>query len=343
MTSTSQHPEQKPTAERVMEAFRGYQRTAAMKAAIELDLFTIIGDGKSTVPDIAAAARASERGIRILCDHLAVQGFLNKSGAAYTLAPDAQLFLDRKSPSCINDAAFGFFASAEVMHSFGSLAAAVRNGGTAAEGQGMMDPNDPLWVDFAVSMVNVQRPMAHGLAKVLNAEAGSPWKVLDVASGHGLFGVTLAAKNPNAEVYSQDWESVLAVAQKNADAAGVTARFHKIPGDAFQVDLGSDYDLVLLTNFLQLLDVAAIEVFLKKIFRVLKSGGRVITLGFIPNEDRISPLGPAVFSLMMLATTPGGDAYTFSDYDRMFRAAGFARAELVALPNAPQQLIISTK
>ncbi len=326
-----------------MDAFRGYQRTAAMKAAIELDLFSAIGAGNSSVPEIAAAVRASERGIRILCDNLAVQGFLNKVGAAYTLEPDAALFLDRKSPSCINDAAFGFFASEEVIGAFDSLADAVRKGGTAAQGHGMMDPNDPLWVDFAVSMVNVQRPMAHGLAKILNAEAGIPWKVLDVAAGHGLFGVVLAAKNPNADVYSQDWAPVLEVAQKNANAAGVSARFHKIPGDAFKVDLGSGYDLVLLTNFLQLLDVAAIEVFLKKVHTVLKPGGRVVTLGFIPNEDRISPPAPGLFSLMMLATTPGGDAYTFSDYDRMFRAAGFTRSEPVALPNAPQQLIISTK
>ncbi len=250
-----------------MEAFRGYQRTAAMKAAIELDLFTLIGEGKNSVPEIAAAARASERGIRILCDNLAVQGFLNKANAAYTLAPDTEMFLDRKSPSCINDAAAGFFASQEVIRSFDSLADAVRKGGTAAQGQGMMDPNDPLWVDFAVSMVNVQRPMAFGVAKVLNAEAGAPWKVLDVASGHGLFGVVLASKNPNAEIYSQDWAPVLEVAQKNAYAAGVTPRFHKIPGDAFNVDLGSEYDLVLLTNFLQLLDVTAIEVFLKKYMR----------------------------------------------------------------------------
>ncbi len=69
----------------------------------------------------------------------------------------------------------------------------------------------------------------------------------------------------------------------------------------------------------------------------------MVTLGFIPNEDRISPPAPGLFSLMMLATTPGGDAYTFSDYDRMFRAAGFKHSEPVALPNAPQQLIISTK
>ncbi|MGC2718032.1 MAG: class I SAM-dependent methyltransferase, partial [Candidatus Acidiferrales bacterium] len=331
------------TPERVMEAFRGYQRTAAMKAAIELDLFTLIGAGKNSVAELAAAAHASERGIRILCDNLAVEGFLNKAGAAYTLAPDAQVFLDRKSPSCINDAAAGFFASQEVIRSFDSLAEAVRKGGTAAQGEGMMDPNDPLWVDFAVSMVSVQRPMASGLAKVLNAEAGNPWKVLDIASGHGLFGVVLAARNPNAEIYSQDWAPVLEVAQKNADAAGVSARFHKIPGDAFKEDLGSGYDLVLLTNFLQLLDVAAIEIFLKKVYRVLKPGGRVVTVGFIPNEDRISPPAPGLFSLMMLATTPGGDAYTFSDYDRMFRAARFTRSEQVALPNVPQQLIISTK
>jgi hypothetical protein len=336
-------PEQKPTPERIMDAFNAYQRTAAMKTAIELDVFTLIGEGKTSPAELAAAASASERGMRILCDNLVVQGFLTRHDSAYGLTPDARAFLDCNSPSCINAAAKGFFASNEVIHSFDSLTEAVRKGGTAAPGEGLMDPDDPMWVKFAVSMVNPQTPQAHGVAKILNAEAGAPWKVLDIASGHGLFGVTIAAKNPNAVIYSQDWAAVLDVAQKNANAAGVAERFHKIPGSAFDVELGSEYDVVLLTNFLQLLDRKTIEGFLRKVYAAVKTGGRVVTLGFIPNDDRVSPPAPAAFSLVMLATTPGGEAYTFADYDAMFRGAGFTRNEKVELQGAPQQLMISMK
>jgi ubiquinone/menaquinone biosynthesis C-methylase UbiE len=333
----------KPTNERILDALNAYQRTAAIKSALDLDVFTVIGRGQTTAATIAAACRASERGIRILCDHLTVQGFLTKQGSNYALAPDAQVFLDRNSPACVADAATGFFASRETISSFDSLTEAVRKGGTAKSAEGTMGPEDPVWVDFAVSMINMQTPSAHGIAKILNAEAGQPWKVLDVASGHGLFGIVIASKNPNAEIYSQDWAPVLAVAQKNADAAGVSSRFRKIPGSAFEVDLGSGYDLILLTNFLQLLDPRSIETILKKVHAALKPGGRVVTLGFIPNDDRVSPPIPAAFSLMMLATTPGGDAWSFADYEKLFRAAGFQTNTLVPMPAGPQNVIISTK
>jgi ubiquinone/menaquinone biosynthesis C-methylase UbiE len=337
------NPAAKPTPERIMEAFNAYQRTAAMKTAIELDLFSLIGRGKNSIASLAAAARASERGLRILCDNLVTQGFLTKHDSTYALTPDSQAFLDRNSPTCIIDAAQGFFASDHVMRPFQSLTEAIRRGRNAADDDGMMDPEDPAWVDFAVSMATVQAPMAHNLAKILSVEDGRRMKVLDVAAGHGLFGIAIAAKNPNAEIYSQDWAPVLEVAQKQADIAGVASRFHKIPGSAFDIDLGSGYDLALLTNFLQLLDPATIETFLKKLHAALAPNGRVATLGFIPNDDRISPPAPALMSLMFFASTPGGEAYTLADYTRMFRSAGFKHVELVPVPNAPQQLVIATK
>ncbi len=66
-------------------------------------------------------------------------------------------------------------------------------------------------------------------------------------------------------------------------------------------------------------------------------------LEFIPDEDRVSPAMPAMFALVMLATTPQGDAYTFADYEPMFRAAGFSRVTLHALPPTEERVIIAEK
>ena len=66
-----------------------------------------------------------------------------------------------------------------------------------------------------------------------------------------------------------------------------------------------------------------------------------MTLEFVPNEDRVSPPVAATFSLMMLGTTPSGDAYTFSEFERMFRHAGFSRSELQPLSRSLEKLIIS--
>src|SRR3954468_13598644 len=90
--------------ERIFTAGNAYQQTAALRAAIELELFTAIGDGARTVPAIAAACRASERGTRILCDYLTIIGFLTKDAGGYQLTPDSSVFLNTRSPAYLGGA-----------------------------------------------------------------------------------------------------------------------------------------------------------------------------------------------------------------------------------------------
>jgi hypothetical protein len=82
---------------------------------------------------------------------------------------------------------------------------------------------------------------------------------------------------------------------------------------------------------------------LKKVHAALAPGGRAVTFEFIPNEDRVSPPLAASFSLMMLGSTPAGDAYTFAEFEQMFRNAGFSSNELHPLPPTFQQVVISYK
>jgi hypothetical protein len=82
---------------------------------------------------------------------------------------------------------------------------------------------------------------------------------------------------------------------------------------------------------------------MRKFQAALVPGGRCVTLDFIPNDDRVLPPIPAAFAMMMLGTTPAGDVYTFAEYDRMFRNAGFASSELHPLTRAPQAAIVSHK
>ncbi len=109
------------------------------------------------------------------------------------------------------------------------------------------------------------------------------------------------------------------------------------------MDYGEGYDVVLLTNFLHHFDPPTNEKLLRKVHAALADGGRAVTLEFVPNDDRVSPLGVAGFSLVMLAGTPSGDAYTFAEFDRMFKNAGFSKSEIHELPQVVQQLIVSQK
>lgn len=324
----------------IFDALNAYQRTAALRTGIDLNLFTAIGEGNSSVAAIASRVGASEKGTRVLCDFLAVVGLLKKDNGAYSLTPDSAMFLDRRSPACIADAA-QFLGSIRPM--FDSLTEAVRKGGTTLEGQGSVEDNNPLWIEFAHSMAPLMALPAEMIAQQLEASKAGAWKVLDIAAGHGLFGIALARHNSQANIVAVDWEAVLDVARENARKAGVDGRFSAKPGSAFDVDFGTGYDIVLLTNFLHHFDPSTCEGLLRKIHASLADGGRVVTLEFVPNDDRISPPSDAMFSMMMLGTTPSGDAYTFAEFDGMFRNAGFSRSELRELKPLPQRIVVSYK
>ncbi|MGH9430858.1 MAG: class I SAM-dependent methyltransferase [Terriglobia bacterium] len=331
---------QPPSPAILFDTLNAYQRTASLKAAIELDVFTAIGEGNATLAALAPRCAASEKGMRVLCDYLTVAGLLTKDGNAYALTPESAAFLDRRLPTYMGTIA-RFINSPELMDSFKDVAAVVRKGGTIASEEGTVEPENPLWVEFARSMAPMMTLPAEMIAKITGAQSGEPWKVLDIAAGHGLFGITIAKHNPQAAIVAVDWAGVLEVAKENARVAGVAARYSTLPGSAFEADFGGGYDLALITNFLHHFDPPTCEALLRRVHAALKPGGRAATLEFVPNDDRVSPPVAAQFSLMMLGTTRAGDAYTFREFEDMFRNAGFSRSEIHPLSPTPQQLIIS--
>lgn len=339
---SSPQQSQGPSPALFFETMNAHQRTAALKGAIQLDVFTAIGEGNVTAHSIATRCHTSERGMRILCDYLVIIGFLTKDGASYGLTPDTAVFLDRRSSAYLGTAE-RFLASPTLIDAYKDVAAIVRKGGEVMSAHGTMDADHPIWVEFARSMAPMMAMPAEAIAKLAGAEKGTSWKVLDIAAGHGLFGIAIARQNPNATVVAVDWGHVLDVAREHAVSAGVASRYQVLPGSAFEVEFGEGYDIVLLTNFLHHFDPATCETLLRKVAAALKPGGRAITFEFVPNEDRVSPPMAASFSMMMLGTTENGDAYTFSEFDRMFRNSGFGASELHPIPPSPGQVIISHK
>jgi 2-polyprenyl-3-methyl-5-hydroxy-6-metoxy-1,4-benzoquinol methylase len=339
MSATAPHA---PSPALIFETLNAYQRSGALHAAIELDLFTAIAEGNTSARMIAERIKASIKGTRVLCDYLTVMGFLNKQRDDYSLGSDASAFLNRHSPAYMGSIS-RFLGNVEGLAAFKDIAAIVRKGGTVMGQEGMESAENPVWVEFARSMAPLTTIPAQLIADLIGAKDSAKWKVLDIAAGHGIFGITLAKNNPNAEIVAVDWASVLEVAEENAMKAGVSDCFRKIPGSAFEVDFENGYDIVLITNFLHHFDVATNEDLLRKVHAAMAPGGRAVTVEFIPNEDRVTPPQDATFSLMMLGATASGDAYTFSEYDRMFRNAGFSRNELIQLDPSPQRVIVSYK
>jgi 2-polyprenyl-3-methyl-5-hydroxy-6-metoxy-1,4-benzoquinol methylase len=331
----------RPSPEKIFEALTRYQQTYALKAGIELELFTAIGEGANEPASLAGRVKSAERGVRILADYLTIQGFMTKENGKYALTPDAAVFLDKRSPAYMGAMA-EFLVSDQNVSSCQILAQSVRKGGTATKIGDNSKPEDERWVNFARSMSAMAVPMAGVLARMI-APSSAPVRILDIAAGHGMYGITVAKNLSNVQVTALDWPAVLEVAKENAAKAGVLDRFSTRAGSAFDADLGEGYDYIFITNFLHHFDPPTNEKLLRRFHAALKPRGKALTVEFVPNPDRVTPPMAAAFSLVMLAHTDAGDAYTFAEYEKMFRAAGFTSCSLQLVPELPQQVVVAEK
>jgi ubiquinone/menaquinone biosynthesis C-methylase UbiE len=331
---------QAPSPAAIIDTAFAYQRTFALKAAVECDIFTAIGEGNRTAAEIANARGISERGTRIVCDFLTTLGFLTKDGSNYALAPDAAMFLDRRSPAYLGSAV-EFLATFKNVEYAARATDVVRTGTTPDAAT--MAPEHEFWPLFARAMASFMALPAILTSQVADIDANAETRVLDIAAGHGEFGFAVARRYPKARIVALDWKPVLAVARERAKEAGLADRFEELAGDAFSVDFGTGYDLVLVPNFLHHFSEITNVAFLHKIAAALKRRGQIVIVEFVPNADRITPPLPARFAFTMLANTERGDAYTRAELDRMLEAAGFESIEERPLLPSPQTAIAARK
>ena len=325
----------------VAATLSAFERTAVLRAALDLDVFTAVAEGIDTSTDLAAHCGTAQRGMRVLLDCLAILGFLQKTSGRYRPTPEAAAFLDRRSKTNIIALA-RFAASAEKFNRYLSDPAGwVRAGGTLEEAN--TAPENPVWVEYAKGMGPLSAPTAEAMANLLQTWKLPATRVLDVAAGHGLYGIAVASRYPEAQITGLDWAPVLEVAKSNAAEAGIGDRYETRAGDAFTIDLGSDYDLVLVPNFLHHFSAKTCTGFLRRAQQALAPDGAVAIVEYMPNDDRLSPPAAAWFALTMLTNTPEGDAYTAAELGAMCREAGLVPMRCQALPGSAQSLLVAAR
>src|SRR5271157_6015210 len=168
------------------EAALAYLKTAALTGAVKLDVIPLIGGGAVTCDALAEKTATSSRGMRILCDFLTAMGLLTKQNGAYSVAEPGKRYLDPSSPACMGGS-IDFYAAPEIMRLvLDDPVSYIRHGGSA--GLAHLTPDHPAWLRFAKAMSSTAR-LAAKRAAVYLAARPAPATVLDVAAGHGFYGI----------------------------------------------------------------------------------------------------------------------------------------------------------
>jgi hypothetical protein len=328
--------------EKVLQYSFAYAPPLMIEAAVRLGLFDALAGGEKSADDIAAETKTSVRGVRILLNGLVgLQLLTHPKPGHYQLTPEADAFLVRGRPAYMG----GFFrhASTQLIPKWLGLTEIVRTGKPAqavnAEGEGAA-----FFEQFVEDIFPLSRRAAMGLADHLKlGSAASPVSVLDLASGSGVWGVTLAEKSKQVRVTAVDWDGVIPVTKRVAQRHGVGDRFTFVAGDLDSADFGKNHNVATLGHILHSEGIERSKSLLKKTFAALAPGGTIAIAEWLVNEDRNGPPPGLIFAVNMLVNTERGDTFSFGEISRWLTAAGFTNARLVEDLPCPSPLILATK
>jgi (2Fe-2S) ferredoxin/SAM-dependent methyltransferase len=316
------------------QSIRGFMESRIILTAIELDVFTAAGDG-ADAEAIAARCGADARATGLLLDALVALGLLAKSDGKWRTTPVSKRFL---AAGGANDARAALMHQAGLWPRWATLTDCVR-AGTTVQPRGVV--RDEAWTRaFIAAMHRHGSERAPHLVRAVGAEGVS--RMLDVGGGSGAYSIAFARANEALHAEILDLGPVLAIAKEHVEAAGLASRVSLREGDLRTDDLGSGYDLILVSAICHMLGEEENLALVRRCHDALAPGGRLVISDFILDETRAAPRQAALFSINMLVGTERGRSYTEGEYRSWIAASGLEPTGPVRIPG-PAALMIGTR
>jgi (2Fe-2S) ferredoxin/predicted O-methyltransferase YrrM len=316
------------------EKIRAFQESRTILTALELDLFTVVGEGAGAEA-VAAKAKTDARATEMLLNALAAIGLLAKRDGVFHNTPASTRYFTEGSP---NNARAGLMHTAHLWITWSALTECVRSGG-AVERETVVERGE--WTEaFIAAMHRNASERAVAVVRAVGPEKVR--RMVDVGGGSGAYSIAFAKANPALTADIVDLPAVGAIAQRHIDRAGVADRIHVRAGDLRSDLLGDGYDLVFVSAICHMLSPEENRGLLRRCGEALAAGGRVVIQDFILEPDKTSPKMAALFALNMLVGTRAGSSYSEPEYTAWLEEAGFRDIRRVRMPG-PAGLMIGTR
>ncbi len=315
----------------INQTARSFMPSRALLSALELDLFSAVGQGASA-EEVARKLHTDTRGTEMLLHAVAALNLLEKRDGRFFNTPTSARFLTDGSR---DNARPALMHTVHLWPRWSNLTECVRQGKPPAAHTRSEEQTRA----FIAAMDRNAKELAGATAHAV----GNGFKrMLDLGGGSGAYSIAFAKANPQLRVDLLDMANVVQLTQQYLRQAGVADRVSTRAGDMLTDDLGQGYDLALLAAICHMFSPEQNLKLFRRIYGALTSKGRLVVRDFILEPDKTAPQFAALFSLNMLVNTEGGASYSEAEYAEWLRAAGFSEVQRVRLPG-PSNLMIAIK
>ena len=306
---------------RLQNLARAYKHAGALKAGIQLDLFTVIAHGSRKISQIAKETGLSLQNAQKLADVCSSLGLLEFKDGLYHNSPDVERYLVKGEKSYL-----GPWLGSEEEASFKlwSDVAPILKGDKPPVSTGVYE--EP-WKDLEAarrlnkSTYNVGIGGGYRLARLFDFSSYS--LLIDLGGGSGAYCIAIASKYPEIKGIVIDYPTVCTSAEEFIADAGLSDRITTHPGDLLEVDFPTGADVMLLSSNLPNFSNSGLKAVFQKAFDALEKGGTMIVLGEAIYDDRSGPLQTALWYLDESILGGQGETRTVSETCDFLEEAGF--------------------
>jgi len=326
-----------PAFMELLDLAKSFRPAKILMVATDLGVFDHLEELNSA-PEVAARVKADPRAMDILLNGLTAIGVLIKEGERFRNGPAASRFLVHGKED---------YRGAIIRHLHHTWWGWSELGQTVVRGKAP-DYKSEQWLErhpwsekdwmreFIWGMHAIAQDLAPKAAAKL--DLSQVRHLLDLGGGPGTYAIAFAQANPHLKVTVFDFPGPCEIAQENIARHGFMARIGTRAGNFLKDSIGSGYDFIWASQILHSHDEAQCQLIIRKCVEALAVGGRLAIQDFFLNDDGYTPVEAALFSVHMLAVTPGGRSYRHREVREWMTAAGLSTAAHIV--TSPQTSVL---